>query len=48
MDNVEFMKIFDTCDDLMEEVAGLRLLDPLVADDVIKELPSLSVLHNKV
>lgn len=45
--NPQFMNIFDATDDLLEDLAGLLLLHPLLADDVIEELSPLHVLHHQ-
>ena len=48
MDDIELVEILDTSDDLMEELASLRLLHSLVGHDIVKQLSTLSVLHDKV
>lgn len=48
MDNVQFMQIFNTGDNLMEELACFRFFDSLVLNDVIKEFTTTCILHNKV
>ncbi len=42
------MEVFDSRNDLVEELAGFGLLDPLVGDDVLEELAPAGVLHYEV
>lgn len=42
------VKVDDARDDLTEELACLRLGEPLLLDDVVEQLAALSVLHDKV
>jgi hypothetical protein len=48
MDNIEFMQVFHPRDNLMEELAGLGFLDPLVGHDIVEEFSPAGVLHDKV
>ena len=48
MDDIELVEILDTSDDLMKELTSLRLLHSLVGHVIVKQLSTLSVLHDKV
>ena len=40
------MQVLHSSDDLMEELAGLCLLDPLVLHNIVEELTSTRILHD--
>lgn len=46
MHDSEFRNVLDSRDDLLEELAGIFFFYFLVGDNVIKELSSISVLHD--
>ena len=46
VDDVQFVKVLDSCDYLVEEIYSFWLLDALVFDDVVKELSARRVLHD--
>ena len=48
MYDVQFVKIFYSSNDLVKEFEGLRLLNTLVLDDVVEELASIRILHDKI
>ena len=48
VDYVELMEVLDTCNDLVEEFERLRLLDPLILDNVVEELAPVGILHDQV
>ena len=48
MHNVEFVQVLNTSYDLVQELAGLRLFDPLVLHNVVKELSAAGILHDQV
>jgi hypothetical protein len=48
MNDTEFVKVFNACYDLMEELASLCLFDPLVLHNEVKELTSTRILHDQV
>lgn len=47
MDDVEFMQIGDSADDLLEVLAGMRLVKLLHLDYQIKQLSLLHILHHQ-
>lgn len=47
MDDADFVDVLDACDELVEYAYGFVLVDPLVFDDVVEELPLLHVLHHQ-
>ena len=48
MNDAQLVKVFNACYDLMEEFASLGLFDPLVLHNVVKELASTCILHDKI
>ena len=48
MHDVQLVKILHSGDDLVKEFEGLRLLNTLVLDDVVEELASIRILHDKI
>lgn len=40
--------VFNTTEKLLKESAGLRFLNPLVFNDVVKKLTAWSIFHDKV
>jgi hypothetical protein len=48
MDNIELMEIFNSSNDLVEELASIRFLNPLVLHNEIEQLSTTGVLHNQV
>lgn len=46
MNDAQFVKVFDTTDDLLEELAGLCFLQLLLLHDVVKEFASVDELHD--
>ena len=47
MNDAQFVKVFDTTDDLLEELAGLCFLQLLLLHDVVKEFASVDELHDQ-
>ena len=48
MDDLQLMQVLHSSDDLVEEVASLWLLHPLIGHDVIEELTTLSIFHYQI
>eukprot|EP00350_Pseudokeronopsis_sp_OXSARD2_P011849 CAMPEP_0170552134 /NCGR_PEP_ID=MMETSP0211-20121228/10081_1 /TAXON_ID=311385 /ORGANISM="Pseudokeronopsis sp., Strain OXSARD2" /LENGTH=100 /DNA_ID=CAMNT_0010859695 /DNA_START=2519 /DNA_END=2821 /DNA_ORIENTATION=- len=48
MDDVQFMEVLDSRDDLLEELAGLFFLQGGIGHDIIEEFPSGGVLHDQI
>lgn len=48
VDDVEFMDILDSSNNLVKELAGFLLFDSVVLDNVFKELSSACILHDEV
>ena len=46
MNDAQFVKVFDTTDDLLEELASLCFLQLLLLHDVVKEFASVDELHD--
>lgn len=42
------MEVFNSANNLMEELKCLRLFDALVLYDVVKELATVGVLHDQI
>ena len=47
MHDAQLMQILDAADDLLEEFAGLGLLELLLFDDVVEELAAAHELHDQ-
>lgn len=47
MNNIELVKIGNTADDVLEEFAGLFLLQTIFLNNVIKQLTLLNILHHQ-
>ena len=45
MNNTKLVKVFDTADDLLEELASFSLFELLFFNDVIEELSTTDKLH---
>lgn len=48
MHNIQLVQILNARDDLVEELAGLGLFDPLVFNNEIKELAARSIFHYQI
>lgn len=48
MNNIEFMKVFNTSNDLMEKSTCFRFLDPLVLYNEVKQLTATCILHYQI
>ena len=48
MDDTVPVHIVDASEDLLHEADGLPVVDPLLLDDVLEELPTVGVFHNEV
>ena len=48
MHYIQFMQVFDSLNDLLEEFAGLWFFDTWVCDDVVEEFSAWCVLHDEV
>ncbi len=47
MNHIKSVQIGDSADKVTEEMAGLKLIDFIMLDNVVKELAALSILHNQ-
>lgn len=43
----EFMSVLDSTDNLLKDFASLLLIHPFLADNIVKQLTPLHVLHDK-
>ena len=48
MDDVEFVNVFDSIGNLLEELGSFDLLDPLLSNDIIKKLTTASELGDQI
>lgn len=48
MDHINFVNVFNSSQDLLEEFAGLLFSNLLLLHNVIKQFPSTSVLHYQI
>ncbi len=47
MNNIEFVKIWDSRDYVLEEPASLSLAELGLLDNIVKKLPILNIFHDQ-